>query len=211
MALPDIGQRRRRQATVWDTLVKKLLPVIETRLRTLPRGLREHVERVRKVGRELALRHGVDADLVDQGTAAHDLARAVKGEVLLEQARHYGLRVSSVERHSPILLHGPVAALWLTHEGGITDQRLLDAVRWHTTGKRGMGDVAKVVFLADKLDPCKVKRYPNLGAISDLARDSLDRALLEFLDQELDYLLREGLLVHPASVELRNELITALP
>ena len=190
--------------------MKKLPPEIESRLRTLSRGLREHVMRVRQVGRELAHHHGVDVDLVDQGTAAHDLARAVKGEALLKQARYYGLRVSSVERHSPILLHGPVAALWLAHEGGIADNQLLDAVRWHTTGKRGMDDVAKVVFLADKLDPQKVKRYPDREAISDLARHSLDRALLEFLEQELDYLLGQGLLIHPASVELRNELITAL-
>jgi predicted HD superfamily hydrolase involved in NAD metabolism len=189
--------------------MNKLPPEIEIRLRTLPNGLREHVQRVREVGRELALRHGVDAGLVDQGTAAHDLARAVDEAVLLEQARHYGLRVSSVERHSPMLLHGPVAALWLAHEDGVEDQCLLDAVRWHTTGKRGMGDVAKVVFLADKLDPCKVKRYPRLGAVSDLARDSLDRALLEYLNQELDYLLGSGLSIHPASVELRNELIAS--
>ena len=108
-----------------------------------------------------------------------------------------------------MLLHGPVAALWLAHEGGIADQRLLDSVRWHTTGKRGMGDVAKVVFLADKLDPQKAKRYPYLGAIADLARESLDRALLEYLNQELDYLLGKELLIHHASIELRNELIAA--
>ena len=191
--------------------MKKLPGKIEKRLRTLPSGLRAHVQRAREVGRELALRHGVDAGLVDQGTAAHDLARAVDGEVLLEQARHFGLRVSSVERNSPMLLHGPVAALWLAHEDGLRDRRLLDSVRWHTTGHSGMGNLAKVVFLADKLDPCKVKRYPRLGAVSDLARDSLDRALLEYLNQELDYLLGSGLLIHPSSVGLRNELILALP
>ena len=191
--------------------MKKLPPEIDSRLRPLPKGLRDHVDRVRRVGAELAQRHGVDMDLVDQGTAAHDLARALKGEVLLEQARHYGLKVSSVERRIPILLHGLLAALWLEHEGGVADQRLLDAVRWHTTGNTGMGDVAKVVFLADKLDPQKVERYPRLGSISDTARESLDRALLEYLNQELDYLFGEGQLVHPASVELRNELILALP
>ena len=41
--------------------MSKLPPVVETRLKELPQGLRDHVERAREVGHELALRHGVDA------------------------------------------------------------------------------------------------------------------------------------------------------
>jgi HD superfamily phosphohydrolase YqeK len=49
-----------------------------------------------------------------------------------------------------------------------------------------------------------------LKGVSRLARHSLDQALLEFLNYELDYFLKEGILIHPASVELRNELILAV-
>jgi len=106
--------------------------------------------------------------------------------------------------------YGAVAALWLQRQDGIEDEQILEAVRWHTTGRKGMGLVAKVVFLADKLDPRKVERFPYLKGVSRLARHSLDQALLEFLNYELDYFLKEGILIHPASVELRNELILAV-
>ena len=183
---------------------------VESRLQALPRGLREHVERSRDIGRNLAARHGVDPTRVDTGVAAHDIARALKSDALLEQAERFGLQLHPVEERFPILLHGHVAALWLQREGGVEDDEVLEAVRWHTTGRRGMGAVAKVVFLADKLDPDKIGRYPYLNEIRRLAEESLDRALLEFLEQGLANFLREGQMIHPESVELRNELLVTL-
>ena len=187
-----------------------LPPAIEERLRELPGGLRDHIERAREVAHELAQRHDVDVVLADLGTAAHDLARALDADVLLAQARRYRLRVHLVERHVPLLLHGPVASRWLQCEGGIKTAEVVQAVRWHTTGRRGMGLVEKVVFLADKLDPQKVRRYQYLERVRSLAQESLDLALLEYLNQGLSYLLGKGQPIHPESLELRNELLLNL-
>ncbi len=186
-----------------------MLPAtVEARLAALPSGLRDHVERARRVARELALRQGVDLHKADLGAAAHDIARAVNGDVLLAEAERLGLRVNLVERRTPLLMHGRIGAKWLETEDGVSDPEILEAVRWHTTGRKDMGAVAKVVFLADKLDPRKVERYPYLERVELLAQDSLDAAILEYLSNELGYLLRQGLLIHPASVGLRNELMT---
>ena len=54
-------------------------------MQRLPRGLRDHVERTRDLARELARIHGVDEGAVDVGAAAHDLARALRGEALLAE------------------------------------------------------------------------------------------------------------------------------
>ena len=192
------------------TQVTELPTAIEARLRALPQGLRDHVQRARRVAGELARRHGVDEARADLGAAGHDIARAVKGEVLLEEAKRYGIRVHPVERHSPILLHGRIAALWLEREDGVTDTEVLQAVRWHTTGRKDMGQVAKVVFLADKLDPHKVERYAHLAEVEALAHKSLDRAILEYVNSEMDYLLRRGYPIHPATLGLRNQLLMGL-
>ena len=180
---------------------------IEAKLQALPKGLFEHIERSRIVGRELAHHHGLDPVRVDIGVAAHDLARGLNGESLLEQAYLYGLQLHQVERHSPILLHGHVAGHWLEHENGFDDQQVLEAVRWHTTGRRGMGEIAKAVFLADKLDPNKIHRHTYLNEILQLAEENLDRAILEYLNHGLLHFVSEGQVIHPESLELRNELI----
>ena len=185
----------------------ELPDAIDARLRTLPTGLRDHIERSREVSQELAIRHGVDARLADMGTAAHDLARALGRRRLLSEARSLGLDVGMVERREPILLHGPIAARWLVEEDGGLDKVALESVEWHTTGRAGMSEVAKTVFLADKLDPRKVARFPYLERVSELSKRSLDLAILEYLDRTIEYFLGNGGLVHPASIEFRNELL----
>ena len=162
------------------------------------------------MGRELAARHGVDQSLVDLGIAAHDLARGMKADALLAEALHVGVNVTLVERRAPVLLHGPVAARWIEQDGTHTHESVLQAVRWHTTGVPGMSRVARVVFLADKLDPHKVSAYSFLRKVESLAKTSVDEALLEYLDRVIEFHLAKRLLVHPASLGLRNELVSAL-
>ena len=180
------------------------------KLGRLPKGLREHVRRVRDIAGGLAAANGVDSGAVDLAAAAHDLARSMKGEVILEEARLHGLPVLPMERRAPVLLHGAVAALWLEQSLGVSDSRVLEAVRWHTTGRIGMGPVARVVFLADKLDPEKSGRYPFLDDVRALSQQSLDRALLEFLNREMARRLEGGDRVHPGSLGLRSQLVESL-
>ena len=70
-----------------------------------------------------------------------------------------------------------------------------------------MGDVAKVVFLADKLDPWKVERASFLELVSELARADMDAAILCYLDNTIERLVRDGQMVHPTAVEFRNHLL----
>ena len=183
---------------------------IGSRLEPLPEGLRRHIYRVQKVALELARQHEVDGEKTRLAALAHDIARAMKGEDLLRKARELGIAVHPVEAEVPILLHGPVAAEMLRLTDGLEDQDIYEAVYWHSTAREGLGPAAKVVYLADKLDPQKVSRYPFLPELRALAMKSLDRAILEFLSRELVSLLQQGSLVHPTSVEARNELVLNL-
>lgn len=187
--------------------VNDLPDAIDARLKMLPSGLRDHIERSREVSQELAVRHNVDARLADMGTAAHDLARALNRSRMLTEAESLGLRPGVVEKREPVLLHGPIAARWLCNEDADFEESVLESVAWHTTGRPGMSEVAKVVFLADKLDPCKVERFPYLKRVADKSKHSLDLAILEYLDETLQFFLRNGNLIHPVSIEFRNQLM----
>ena len=143
----------------------------------------------------------------DLGVETHDLARAMRPDDLLSEARRLGLDVRPVEEMHPVLLHGAVAAYRLEHEDGLTDPDVLEAVRWHPTGRRGMGEITKVVFLADKLEPVKVGRYAYLEDVASALGDGLAVELLRLPAQEIAYFLEKSVLVHPDCLELRNELI----
>ncbi|MBM3935078.1 MAG: HD domain-containing protein [SAR202 cluster bacterium] len=180
---------------------------VRDRLGLLPAGLQEHVDRVRALARELAAAHGVDSGLVDLSAAAHDLARAMTDRDLLLEARRLGLDISEVEEKSPILLHGPIAAVWLS-DAGITEERVIQAVRWHTSGIRNMDVVGRVVFLADKLEPHKVARWAALAPLLPIAKESLDEALRGFLDLSIVHHIHQRHAISLETLDLRNSLLT---
>ena len=179
-------------------------------IRALPPGLQGHLERVRESALELATIHSVPLGAVELAALGHDLARAYSAEALLARAQEWRLDVHPIEEHVPVLLHGPVAAAMLRRQCGVEDVRVLEAVRWHSTAVPGMGPVGLVVFLADKLEPHKLRRSVKLKEIAEVAKSSLERAVADYLALEMTVLLKEGRLVHPASVEARNHLLNVL-
>lgn len=183
---------------------------IERRLQGLPQGLREHIYRVRELAADLARHHAIDAEKAWLGASGHDIMRAVPVQELLERARALGLPVTDVDQYFPVLLHGPVAAETLRREDGLADPEVYEAIYWHSTARRDLGPVGKVVFLADKLDPHKSDRYSYGKELASLARRDLDSALRMFLDWELKALLEAGRPIHPAAIEARNQLLLRL-
>ena len=187
-----------------------LLQSLQNRLEGLPDGLQAHIYRVRDVAMELASRHGIPLDRAELGALAHDVCRAVPGDELLKMSADLGVLVTDVERDFPLLLHGPVGAELLRMEEGLAEHSLCEAVRWHSTAHASLDDLGKLVFLADKLDPHKAAVYSYQAKLHDMALESLDLALLEFLSREMAVRLEKRETVHPARLAARNSLILKL-
>ena len=183
------------------------LNILERRVKTLPIGLQNHIYRVGDIAESLAGVHNLDPIKARLGMLAHDIARSMPDQRLLQLARAFDLGVDPIEEQLPVLLHGPVGAELLQREEGIADTGLYEAVYWHTTGNAAMDSFAKLVFLADKLDPQKCKRYPYQQRLMELAKVDLDHAMVEFLTRELITLATGGFLIHPDMLATRNFLI----
>ncbi len=179
------------------------------RFESLPDKLQAHVFRARDVGLELASRHGIDEGRAELAVLAHDVARAANKPEMLRLADQFGLPTLDIERRAPILLHGPVGAELLRREDGLDDLEILEAVRWHSTGHPDLTPLGLLVFIADKLDPRKVKSYPYQPELRDIANESLRQAVLEFLCRESARRLERREPVHPASIATINALLTA--
>ena len=184
---------------------------IHRRIRRLPPGLQEHCQRVEQIARGLAERHGQDVEAVGLTGLAHDATKHFSGLENLLRMEEYDLPpVTEFERCNPAILHGMVGAELLKREDGLRQPELYNAIYWHTTGDPAGGDpIAHIVFLADKLDPAKVKRYPWQGELKELAENDLPAAMTMFLTRNVVRMLDKGSLVHPASIEARNTLLLA--
>jgi predicted HD superfamily hydrolase involved in NAD metabolism len=173
-------------------------------LERLPEEVRAHTERVLDEALLLASRHGIDASKVRLAALGHDLLRATPREELLRMAGEKGIEPNEAERVEPVLLHGVLAARLLSERFGIEDAEVLNAVRYHTTGRAGMPDVEKIVFLADKTEPDELAHYPEWREVRDLAQDDLDAAMLRALELYLEQARRMGWTVHPDVVAARE-------
>jgi nicotinate-nucleotide adenylyltransferase len=60
--------------------------------------------------------------------------------------------ISRQEQEKPALLHGKAGAILLRGKFGVEDEDILEAIRYHTTGKIGMGPLAQAVYVADKIE-----------------------------------------------------------
>ena len=177
------------------------------RFESLPDKLQAHIFRVRDVGLDLASRHGIDEERAELAILGHDVARAAKKIEIMRQADRFGLTMLDIERKAPVMLHGPVGAELLRHEDGLDDEEILDAVRYHTTGHPTLKPLGLLVFIADKLEPRKIKSYPYQQELRHIANESLGQAVLEFLCRESALRLQRRRAVHPDSVAAINALL----
>jgi predicted HD superfamily hydrolase involved in NAD metabolism len=158
-----------------------------------------HTLRVADTAEELARAHGLDEDRVRLAALLHDAARETGPEEFLRLAHEWGLPVGETEKESPKLLHGPVAAELAERKLGIEDGEVLEAVRVHTTGRPGMGPLALVLYVADKIEPAR--DYPSVGRLRELARRDLHGAAAESLRRAIAHNEERGRDTHPASLQ----------
>jgi predicted HD superfamily hydrolase involved in NAD metabolism len=156
-----------------------------------------HTLRVADTTERLAKLHGLDPERARLAGLLHDIAREIGNQEILQVADEDGLPVGDFERERPILLHGPVAAKLAREDLGVEDGEVLDAVRVHTTGEPGMGLLALVLFVADKIEPGR--EQPGVEDLRNLAPGSLHRAARAALEDAITYNERRERPVHPKS------------
>jgi predicted HD superfamily hydrolase involved in NAD metabolism len=188
---------------------------IETRLRqsleALPDGLRAHIERVEADAVRLASIHGIDRHRARLAALGHDLVRHKQDAELIALAQAYELQPDAIEAASPILVHGPVAARILSRDLCLSDEEVLAAVAWHTTARAGMSPLEMALFVADKTEPDKLAKNPRLSRVREFADSDLPAAVLRYLDLYIEEALRKRQLLHPRTLEARNQLLNPGP
>lgn len=98
-------------------------------------------------------------------------------------------------------LHGPAAALRLV-QCGEARVDVLDAVRWHTSGKADWSPTGKALYMADFLEPGRRFMNTDRAFLADLAPVHFDRVFRQVVRLRLEWALREGKGFAPESVAL---------
>lgn len=163
-----------------------------------------HSKRVADLAVKLAIKHEIDPNEAYLAGLLHDICRELSGEQLLLLAKQNNIEVDQCEKGWPIALHGKVASKVYGEKLSLNNA-IQEAIAYHVTGYPGMGPVARIVYLADKLE--EERGYPGIDKVRILAFVDYNRALLESIELSILYLLERHLLIHTDTILLRNSLI----
>ncbi|MEF3306091.1 bis(5'-nucleosyl)-tetraphosphatase (symmetrical) YqeK [Paenibacillus sp. GYB003] len=178
--------------------------LIEETRGQMPARRWEHTLGVVGSAAALAAKYGADAEKAELAALLHDYC---KYWPIDEQRREYaeaGLDPDLL-RYDPQLIHGPLAAEIVRRRYGIDDPEILDAIRYHTSGREKMSLLDKIVCLADYIEPGR--DFPGVHNIREIAEHSLERALVAGFDSTIQFLLAKGKKVYPLTLAARNALL----
>lgn len=154
---------------------------------------------------ELAKRFGANEDKAYIAGLLHDITKNETDENQLQIMESGGIILTETQKNNPKLWHAMSGSVYLKDTLGITDEEILGAVRWHTTGKAGMSLLEKVVFIADYISA--ERDYPDVDVMRHLAETSLDAAALYALKFSMRNLSEKEKPICEDSVAYYNELI----
>jgi predicted HD superfamily hydrolase involved in NAD metabolism len=170
----------------------------------MPERRWQHTLGVMETSIILAERFGEDPVRAELAAILHDVAKYWPTQRMADMIAINGLPAELL-LYDKELWHAPVGAWVAEHEYGISDQGVLDAIRYHTSGRKGMSKLEKIVCLADYMEPGR--DFPGVERIRELSLSSLDDALLAGFDSTLTFLIAKGKRIFPLTMEARNDLL----
>ncbi|WP_277673368.1 bis(5'-nucleosyl)-tetraphosphatase (symmetrical) YqeK [Piscibacillus halophilus] len=163
----------------------------------------EHVERVTDTAIYLAQKFNGDEYKVGLAAALHDYAKDMKPELLKNWIiQDVGLPKDLLHYHLE-LWHGPVGAKMAHHFFRIDDEEVLEAIRYHTTGKQHMGLTEKLVFVADYIEPGR--DFPAVKEARKIAEEDLDLACHYALENSIQFLISKQQPIYPDTFIAYND------
>lgn len=152
---------------------------------------------------KLARRYGADEDKAYTAGLLHDAAKGKCQYGLNHLAAEYGMVIDEIESKNIELIHGRLGAAMIEKQLGIHDEDILSAIRWHTTGRKGMSLLEKIIYLADLIEPGR--HFEGIEEIRRIAYRNIDEAMRAALKQVIDFVQSQGFALHPSSIEAYND------
>jgi nicotinate-nucleotide adenylyltransferase len=146
-----------------------------------------HTLGVVEVAQSLAVKYGVDVERAKIAALLHDVAKSLSVEESIEICNNTEDPITEEELLSPKVLHAKVGAVIAQKEFHIEDLEILNAIRYHTTGRPNMTTLEKIIFIADFIEPGRTKA-PNLDKIRKESMIDLNRCVFMIIRDTLQYL-----------------------
>lgn len=163
-----------------------------------------HSRRTSETAEKLCMLYGFDAEKGRTAGLLHDIARETAEDKVFELVETDGFEISSIEREYPVLLHGRAGAVIARSELEVTDEEILEAIRWHTTGRLGMRGLTSILYAADYIEPGRV--HIDNDFRMKIREVNLDQLVMEVVKNSIAYCRMKGYSVAEQTFMLYHDL-----
>ncbi|MEK4521657.1 MULTISPECIES: bis(5'-nucleosyl)-tetraphosphatase (symmetrical) YqeK [unclassified Psychrobacillus] len=163
-----------------------------------------HTRGVAETATQLAAKYGEDIEKAEIAGILHDSVKYAEKSWLKE--------IIISEQMDPMLLnfhhelwHAPVGSYVARQEFNIEDADILNAIQYHTTGRAGMSNLEKIVYIADMIEPSR--SFPGVEVLREIANQDLEEGMLSCVQHSMTFLIKKRQPVFPDSFHCYNDLI----
>ncbi len=168
---------------------KTVLSLYEQMEKTLKRRRYIHSVGVAGTSACLAMKYGEDVYKAQIAGILHDCAKSYDDSELVRLCKKNKIEISGFEEKHGFLLHAKFGAFLAKETYGIKDEDILNAIRWHTTGRENMSLLEKIVFISDYIEPTRTKAT-NISEIRNKTFNGtdIDETLVMIMGNTIHYL-----------------------
>jgi len=148
-----------------------------------------HVLGCRDTAVELAKHWGANVTDAARAGILHDITKAIDGPLQLTLCDAYGILLSKFSQENPKTLHALTGSLVADQVFG-ENAAVVEAIRYHTTGRPNMGLLEKILYIADYIEPCR--NFPGVEELRAAAYRNIDEALLMGMEMTIAHVGRQG-------------------
>lgn len=164
-----------------------------------------HTMLVLQAAVKIATNLNIEVEKVEIAALLHDIAKGKKTEELKKILKDSKWDVDKFELSIPPILHAPAGAVIAEKEFGVTDNKILEAIRFHTLGHPKMGKIAQILYAADFIS--EDRDFAGLNKIRQEIERNFEFGLYLITTHILKYQLEQDNIVHPYSNDFRNKLL----
>lgn len=165
----------------------------------------EHTLRVVDMCVRLAEKYGADLEKTKMAALLHDSAKLSSNEEQVKMADSLNLLSEDIYYYNKEIVHPILGAKLAEDKYAIDDEDILNAIKYHTTGRENMSLLEKIIFIGDYIEP--ERKFDGIEEIRELAFKDLDASILLALNTSLKFLLENDRLISPNTLKSRNYLM----
>jgi len=130
----------------------------------------------------------------------HDCAKQMTVEEMREICQKHQVSVSDIERQNSGLLHAKAGMILAKTKYMVLDSTVLNAIKYHTTGRPNMSLLEKIIYISDYIEPER-DGISSLKSIRKLAFTDLDKCIVMISKNTIQYLKANNQIIDSATIE----------